>query len=92
MEPSGQMRKLVGSIDTSQSFVALESPSKSTGKRRPRSWTMSRAVRGLPPICTARTAKRLEASEARNRSREGSSSRQGSHQVAQKFRRTTLPR
>jgi len=41
---------------------------------------------------TASTSNGSPAREARSRSIEGISSRQGSHQVAQKFTSTTLPR
>ena len=41
---------------------------------------------------TASTAKGLPSSEARSRSMLGISSRHGTHQVAQKFTSTTLPR
>jgi hypothetical protein len=40
----------------------------------------------------ARTSNGSAANAARSRSMEGISSRQGSHQVAQKFTSTTLPR
>ena len=75
--PSGPMRKLAGSTLTFHAVVAAESRSSNKGKRSPSESAVSRAVRALPPIWTARTTKGLPASAARSRSMVGNSTRQG---------------
>jgi len=68
--------------------------SRSSRKLKPSSifFAKSPATRGPSPTLTASTAKRRASSERRSRSMLGISSRQGAHQVAQKFTSSTRPR
>src|SRR6266571_5368862 len=92
MRCSGSSTRVVGNTFTFHVVAAEVSRSRSTVKRTGTFFRNS-LIRGAPsPKSTARIAKGLPASLSCSRCIEGISSRQGSHQVAQKLITTTLPR
>ena len=86
------MMKVVGINRTFQALETCASRSSSTGKS---TGTLPRnpLMRASPsPMLTANIATGVPSRDFFSRLNEGISSRQGSHQVAQKLRITTLPR
>jgi len=86
------MRKLAGSSFAFHALLTMPSRSRSSGKPTGTvAANFSMRESGSARL-TASTSNGLPLSELRSLSMEGISSRQGTHQVAQKFTSTTLPR